>query len=175
MLLTFQARFRNHVPIHDPSRLSAWWPRTPPPGHQLVPKPHGPERARSLQSVRPSGCHSKIGGICTLLRTEPPHQRRHPIGLGAIALHLRPVHPAQVMADPRASLAQWLMVRRLLSTAIGNSPLAVMKIPQGRPREFPADGHGFPQCIQLSRGTTPLPEVASTRRMDSPSVTMMWA
>ena len=63
----------------------------------------------------------------------------------------------------------------LLSTAIRNSPLAVIRSPQGRPREFPADGHGSPRCFQLARGTTPLPEVASTKRIDSPSVTITWA
>jgi hypothetical protein len=55
-------------------------------------------------------------------------------------------------------------------------------IPDWRPLEFPRDGHEnsprtateFPGS-QLASGTTPLPEVASMRRTESPSVTMTWA
>ena len=55
-------------------------------------------------------------------------------------------------------------------------------IPHWRPLEFPRDGHENPRGwpwnsprSQLASGTTPLPEVASMKRTDSPSVTMTWA
>ncbi len=54
------------------------------------------------------------------------------------------------------------------------SPGTAIGIPQGRPRELPADGHVVGR-VQSSRGFTPLPEVASARRTDSPSVTITWA
>ena len=43
----------------------------------------------------------------------------------------------------------------LLSTATRNSPPAVMRSPQGRSREFPADGHGFPQWVEVATGAPP--------------------
>ena len=54
------------------------------------------------------------------------------------------------------------------------SPGTAIGIPQGRPRELPADGHVLGR-VQSSSGFTPLPEVASAKRTDSPSVTMTWA
>jgi hypothetical protein len=51
-------------------------------------------------------------------------------------LELRRLNPAW---GPRTLVSRLARV----STAIRNAPLAVMRIPQGRPREFPADGHGF--------------------------------
>ncbi len=54
------------------------------------------------------------------------------------------------------------------------SPGTAIRIPQGRPRELPADGHVVGR-VQSSKGFTPLPEVASARRTDSPSVTITWA
>ncbi len=54
------------------------------------------------------------------------------------------------------------------------SPGTAIRIPQGRPRELPADGHVV-GWVQSSSGFTPLPEVASAKRTDSPSVTMTWA
>ena len=65
-----------------------------------------------------------------------------------------------------------------------------MWFPRGRPRGVPADrhsplprdGHGELPAdgrrsvpSQLAKGATPLPEMASARRTDSPSVTMAWA
>ena len=63
-----------------------------------------------------------------------------------------------------------------------HSPRTATRSPQGRPWKFPRDGHeNSPWTATLwalgqsSRGFTPLPEVASARRTDSPSVTMTWA
>ena len=65
-----------------------------------------------------------------------------------------------------------------------------MRIPHRRPREFPTDGHWFSPgtamriphgrplyviSYQPASGVTPFPEVASTRRIDSPEVTITWA
>jgi len=56
----------------------------------------------------------------------------------------------------------------------GKSPRTAKGPPQGRPRELPADGLVLP-AGQWASGTTPLPDMASARRTDSPSVTMAWA
>ncbi len=45
--------------------------------------------------------------------------------------------------------------RVVVSTAIRNSPLAAIGIPQGRPREFPADGHGIPRVFSWRAAPPP--------------------
>jgi len=56
--------------------------------------------------------------------------------------------PRRVLAHPRGPR---------LSTAIRNSPPAVIGIPQGRPREFPTDGHRIPRVLSWRGAPPPCP------------------
>ena len=97
------------------------------------------------------------------------------LGPAGRGLHLAERHPAVRGQRARHFAHRCSGAVSGLSTAIQNSQLAAIGIPQGRPRDFPTNGHGIPHSVQLARGTTPLPEVASMSRTDSPSVTMTWA
>ena len=64
-------------------------------------------------------------------------------------------------------------IRKSLLAAMGDVPRAAMAVSRARPRQCPARGTSRSLALvgdQLGRGTTPLPDVASARRTDSPSV-----
>lgn len=77
-----------------------------------------------------------------------------------------------------SALARWLRmlstaIRKSLLAAMGDVPRAAMAVSRARPRQCPARGTSRSLALvgdQLGRGTTPLPDVASARRTDSPSV-----
>src|SRR3984957_9044980 len=69
-------------------------------------------------------------------------------------------------------LGESRVLQRLVSTAIGFSPHAAIRIPRVWPRASPGMATEFPTLatIHLVKGFTPLPLVASCRRIDSPAV-----
>ena len=140
----------------------AGWRRSQPPGdeHSFGPGPASPQ---------PSACRfgsdEERGDRTTSLDVVP---RALPLGRRGRLVAEGCNYP---ISDEEVRMST--AIRKSLLAAMGDVPRAAMAVSRARPRQCPARGTSRSLALvgdQLGRGTTPLPDVASARRTDSPSV-----